>query len=334
MTPPAPRPTIYDVAARAGVSKSLVSLVLRGSANVSPSRRRAVVAAIEELGYRPSRAASALAGSRSRTIGVVIDDFGNPWFVDLLRGLRSVLDLEGFHLTVADLQLDAVSGRNPVDGFLAMHAEGLVLAAELEPAMLARLTIPTVVAGSRECIPPGSDIVATDDVLGAREALQHLLALGHRHIGHLTGSSGAAKLRLAGYRESMSEAGLPALIVGEQGGTTERAGYTAARELLDDHPGVTAVFAANDTMALGALAALRERGREVPRQVSVAGYDNTALAAASYLDLTSVDNHSDDIGVDAARALLTRIADPEREPQHILRKPSLVTRSSTAAPPP
>lgn len=331
VTPSDARPTIYDVASRAGVSKSLVSLVLRGSPHVSEPRRLAVQAAIEELGYRPSRAASALAGSRTRSVGVVIDDFTNPWFVDLLRGLRSVLDPEGFHVTVADLQLDAASGRNPVDGFLAMHAEGLVLAAEPEPALLERRSIPTVIAGSRDLPLKGADVVATDDVLGARLAVQHLIGLGHRHIGHLTGRGGSAALRLDGYRQAIKEAGLSPAVTGNDGGTTEEAGYAAAVALLKRHPDLTAVFAANDTMALGALAALRERGRAVPADVSLVGYDNTPLAEARYLSLTSVDNHSDQVGVDAARTLLARIEDPEREPQRILREPSLVVRTSTAA---
>ena len=128
--PPAARPTIYDVAQRAGVSKSLVSLVLRDAPHVSAKRRQAVLTAISDLGYRPSSAASSLAGHRTRSIGVAIDDFENLWFVDLLRGMRRVLDESGHNVSVADRHLNAHLERDPVDAFLSMQVEGIVLAME------------------------------------------------------------------------------------------------------------------------------------------------------------------------------------------------------------
>ncbi|ACL38119.1 transcriptional regulator, LacI family [Pseudarthrobacter chlorophenolicus A6] len=328
------RPTIYDVAHRAGVSKSLVSLVLRGSPNVSDPRREAVQAAIDELGYRPSRAASALAANRTQSIGLLIDDFHNPWFVEVLRGLRSVLDPAGWNISVADLQLEALSGRNPLDGFLAMHVDGLIIAAEPHAAPpLRNLDVPFVVAGVRELDSGPADVVASDEVQGAGLAVEHLVQLGHRRIAHLSGTGGSAKARLDGYLRSVRAAGLEPLVVGESGDTTEEAGYTAARELFSGHDGVTAVFAANDTMALGALAALKEHGLRTPEDVSVVGYDNTPLAESRYLDLTSIDSHNASIGSEAARALLGRIAEPSAPRRQLLLAPSLMARGSTAAPP-
>ena len=216
------RPTIYDVAQRAGVSKSLVSLVLRGSDHVSPARREAVEAAIEELGYRPSRAAAALASQRTRTVGVLIDDFHNPWFVELLAGLRSVLDPAGYTASVSDLQLEAASGRDPVDGFLAQHVDALVVAAEPAPGTLDGVALPVVVAGMRELGLPAdgsADVVAGDDELGARLATEHLLGLGHRRIGHLTGRSGPGEHRRRGYEAAMRAAGLEPVVTGEDGAT-------------------------------------------------------------------------------------------------------------------
>ena len=126
------RPTIYDVAERAGVSKSLVSLVLQNSTRVSDEKRAAVRAAIQELGYLPSRAATALAGNRTRAIGVMIDDFRNPWFVDLLEGMQEVLNGPGFHVTVADANLNAHLEQSPISGFLAAGVEGLVIGGDVD----------------------------------------------------------------------------------------------------------------------------------------------------------------------------------------------------------
>ncbi|WP_457973085.1 LacI family DNA-binding transcriptional regulator [Arthrobacter sp. D1-17] len=332
--PGSTRPTIYDVAKRAGVSKSLVSLVLRGSPNVSGARRKAVQAAIDELGYRPSRAASALAAHRTRSIGLLIDDFHNPWFVEALRGVRSVLDSSGWNVTVADLQLEALSGRNPLDGFLAMHVDGLIIAAEPHAAPpLRKLDVPFVIAGVRELDAGTADVVASDEVQGARLAVEHLIQLGHTRIAHVTGQGGSAKARRDGYLGGIDAAGLQTFMAGESGETTEEAGYVAASALLDRHPGVTAVFAANDTMALGTLAALKERGLKTPEDVSVVGYDNTALASSRFLDLTSIDSHNASLGAEAAHALLARIAEPEGPRRQLLLAPSLIARGSSAPSP-
>src|SRR5919112_2322675 len=168
--PPEARPTIYDVAQRAGVSKSLVSLVLRNAPQVSERRRTAVLDAIAELGYRPSSAASSLAANRTRSIGVAIDDFENLWFVDLLRGMRSVLDESGLNVSVADRHLNAHLERDPVDAFLSMQVEGIVLAMETRGEVADLGRVPVVVAGARDVVPPGADLVANDDSAGARLA--------------------------------------------------------------------------------------------------------------------------------------------------------------------
>ncbi|GHG58004.1 LacI family transcriptional regulator [Sinomonas cellulolyticus] len=339
-TDAAPRPTIYDVAQRAGVSKSLVSLVLRDAPHVSDARREAVLAAIEELGYRPSRAASVLASQRTRTVGVLIDDFHNPWFVELLAGLRSVLDPAGYTASVADLALESASGRNPVDGFLAMHVDALVLAADPAPGTLDGVAAPIVVAGTRDLGTAGgagadgglaADVVAGDDALGSRLATEHLIGLGHRKIGHLAGGSGPGAERRRGYEATMEEAGLVALVAGS-GGTSEADGYAAACALLDAHPDVTGIVAGNDVMAVGSLAALRERGLSVPGDVSVVGHDDSPLASYRYLALTSVDGHSRDVGAAAARALLDRLDAPDAPPLRELLAPDLVVRGSTAPP--
>lgn len=329
------RPTLYDVAQRASVSKSLVSLVLRDPSKVSDTRREAVRAAMSELGYRPSRAATALASSRTHSIGLVIDDFRNVWFVDLLRGMESVLADRGYQVTVADSRPGIGSNNEAMDNLLSLHVDGLVIAAEPGDYMRAGVQtlgswVPTVVAGWRTAVPSGADLITNDDDGGGSMAVQHLLELGHTRIGHVSGVGGAAAHRRNGYRERMVSAGLDLRLAGEAGGTAEEDGYAGASWLLKHFPDTTAIFAANDTMALGVLGALKMRGLSVPEEMSVIGYDNSQLAKSQFLDLTSVDNRSDVVGRDTARVLLERLEDPAAKPQRKLIEPSLVVRSTTA----
>ncbi|WP_424346553.1 LacI family DNA-binding transcriptional regulator [Kocuria sp. CH-021] len=330
--PPRP-PTIYDVARAAGVSKSLVSLVLRGSPSVSEARRTAVLEAVEQLGYRPSQAAAALAGAATRTIGVVLDDFRNLWFVSLLQGLQDGLAPHGFRIAVSDHTLNAHVETGPLDGFLAMRVDGLVIATEPTPAMRVPEGLPVVVAGSRRGVIPGADVVADDDRLGGRLATEHLLELGHRRLGHLTGDGGAAELRARGFRDALRERGLRAPVVRGAGGTTEEDGYRAALRLLAEAPATTAVFAANDTMAMGALAAARESGLRVPEDLSVIGYDDSPVAATHLLRLTTVDGRNAEVGAAAAERLVQRATTTAAAPvRTALLTPRLVLRSSCAAP--
>ena len=208
------RPTIYDVARQAGVSPSLFSLVLQNPVRVSEKRREAVQAAISDLGYRPSRAATTLASSRTKSIGLVIDDYRNLWFVDLLRGMESALTEHGYQVMLADSRPGENRIREAVDGLLAMHVDGLVIAAEPSASMLGGVGVPTVVAGWRDGVPAGADLITNDDDGGGAMAADHLLGLGHRRIGHLTGLGGAAAHRREGFRARLQEAGAEQRIVG------------------------------------------------------------------------------------------------------------------------
>lgn len=320
--------TIYDVAARAGVSKSLVSLVLQRSPRVSDQRRAAVLTAIQELDYRPSTAAVSLAGTRSRTIGVVLDDFRNQWFVDLLTGLREALQDQGHRLVVADRFLNTGLDASPVEGFLSMRVEGIVIAGEPTTDLAIPASMPVVIAGGRVSI-PRADTVANDDRAGGGMAAAHLLDLGHTRLGFLGAGSAASAERQAGFDQAAATRAsvVTTVLPGEP---TEEAGSRALGILLDEHPDVTAVFAANDVMALGALSELAERGLRVPEDVSVIGYDDTPVAAMRYVGLTSIDDRSVEIGRGAGERLLARIADPGLAATESLVEPRLVARRTTA----
>lgn len=322
------RPTIYDVAARAGVSKSLVSLVLQGSPKVAAARRAAVLTAVAELGYRPSQHASALAGRRTRVIGVVVEDFRNPWFADLLHGMRDVLDDTGFHIAVADDALNAHVGIDPVEGFLAQGVDGMVLAGGTARLTAAPAGTALVIAGG-QAWESDVDTVANDDERGTALAVDHVLRLGHRTIGHVTGHGPAAAARRTSFERAVRAAGAePVVLVGDE--MSEASGHHLTMRLLSDRPDVTVVLAGNDAMALGVVAAARDLGRAVPEDLSVVGYDDAPIAQSRLLALTTVDGRNSEVGTHCARALLSRLAEPDRAPTCTLIAPSLVVRSSTA----
>lgn len=332
---PAPRParpTIYDVAREAGVSKSLVSLVINDSDLVAPAKRTAVLEAIEKLGYRRSRAAANLASQRTKTVGLIIDDFQNPWFVDVLQGLRTALGSEGFHVAIREQYRVGGVLVNAIDGFLDDQVDALVIAAEPGHDFPA-LGIPSVVEGTRLNTVDGADQVSSDQELGVRLLLQHLHSLGHTRIGHVTGAGGSAARRRKAYLEFMSTIGDEPRVAGQLNETNEDGGYAGTVELLRRYPEVTAVFAANDTMALGARAALRDVGREVPADVALIGYDNSQFARSRFLDLSTVDNRGFDVGVACGEAILRRLADPSLPPTSVLIPSRLVVRSSSVTVP-
>jgi DNA-binding LacI/PurR family transcriptional regulator len=324
-------PTIRQVADRAGVSKSLVSLVLRGSANVSEPKRAAVLAAIDDLGYRPNAAARNLTSHRSNTIGVLLNDLRNPWFVDCLDGLASVLHGNGMRMFLADARLDRAMGDSLTEGFLEFRVDGLVIVGTVQPSRAledAAAAVPTVVAASRDIDLPNVDVVANDDVAGTRLAVEHLLGLGHRRIAHLSGTTGeVARLRLETFVAVMNHAGLEPLV--ERTDMTEDGGYRAGVRLLAAPNPPTAVFAVNDIACVGALSAADELGVQVPQQLSLVGYDNTHLAGIRHVSLTTVDNASYDVGRRAARALLRRIEAPARAAAVELIAPHLQIRGSS-----
>lgn len=332
-TPPsASRPTIYDVAREAGVSKSLVSLVLNDSPLVSEPKRAAVKDAIARLGYRPSRAAATLATRRSRMVGLVIDDFRNPWFVALLHGVRDVMGPLGFQVAVREHYQLGDQAVNAIEGFLDTQVDALLIAGEPGHSF-EHLGIPAVLQGNRLHDIGGVDHVLADEPLGVRLIMAHLRQHGHTRIGHVTGIGGSARVRLDAYIEAMTAHGEAPRFAGESYETNEEGGYQGTLDLLDRHPDATAVFAANDTMALGARAALRERGLEVPSDVALAGYDDSLLAQARFLDLTTIDTRGHDVGRACGEVLLRRLADPGKDPETLIVPTRLVVRSSTSGRP-
>ncbi len=327
--------TIRDVAERAGVSKSLVSLVLRGAPHVSDRKRKAVLDAMAELDYRPNRAARTLTTARSGAVGILLNDLRNPWFVDLLEGLTAALQTANLAPIMTDSHTQRRVGRRSVETLVALGVDGLVVVGttpEAEAVTAVAESLPVVLAGTMQPRLPHADIAVDDDEAGGRLATEHLIALGHRRIAHLRGPGEVGDLRHAGYQAVMLDAGLDPHAY-TAAGMSEESGYAATRRLLARHPRPTAIFAFNDITAVGAMSAAADAGVRVPDDLSLVGYDDTYLARVRHISLTSVDNGNYTVGVQAGRFLVERLTAPAL-PARVFSVPmSLHVRGSSAPAP-
>ncbi|MBG0826548.1 LacI family DNA-binding transcriptional regulator [Planomonospora sp. ID67723] len=333
---PRPRPTIRNVAERAGVSKSLVSLVLRGSPHVSEHRRQAVLEAARDLGYRPNAVARSLVEGRTHLVGALVADLHNPFYAEFLDGLQESLHGDGLRLLIGNSQWDPAFEDEAVEAFLELRVDGLVLLGippTSETLIEATAYTPTVVVGERDidsALLGGVDIVVDDDQLGSRLAVDHLVELGHRRIAHIESScSSSGRFRCEGYLVAMRRHALAPYITVEQGEATEEGGARAARSLLTRDPRPTAIFAVNDRVAVGVLSAAAELGLRVPEDLSVVGYDNSRLSGTAPISLTTVDQPRRAMGRSAAALLSDRIGEPGKASRLRQVTPQLVVRRSS-----
>jgi DNA-binding LacI/PurR family transcriptional regulator len=324
-----------DVAREAGVSRALVSLVMRDSPKVSEKRRTRVLAAAQRLGYRPNAMARGLASRRTRTIGVLLNDLRNPFFAEMMDGIFEAADELDYRLLIGTGRREAAGERRAVDAFFEHRADGLLLVSPRLPLaeILAIGRSTPTVAVARPLRDAHVDSVTNDDVAGARLAVRHLTELGHRRIAHIDGGRGAgAAARRRGYVREMERLGLePHVVPGE---FTDAAGVRAAERLLDGKTLPTAVFAANDLVAAGALDRFEDSGLRIPGDISIIGYDNTFLAALHHMSLTTIDQPRPEIGRLALMTLVERIDGVRSDAVHHRVEPSLVVRGTTGPPQP
>ena len=330
-------PTILDVAEEAGVSKSLVSLVMRGSDRVSSASRDAVLEAAKKLGYRPNAAARTMVRQRSSVIGVMVSDLHNPFFADVIDGIDMAATDAGYRSILTTGNRVAERERLAVTTLLEMRVDGLILLSPVvhrECAIEASRSVPTVVVG-RAMRAASVDSVTNDDRVGAGIVVDHLVELGHRRIAHIDGGDAAgSRPRRTGYTRSMQRHGLEAETRSVRGGFTEEGGSMGMWSLLADGPRPTAVFVANDLAAIGVLGVLDTEGLSVPDDISVVGYDNTAMTASHRLGLTTVDQPRHDMGRMAAGLILAKIDQGRATASHVVLSPKLVIRESTGPPSP
>ncbi|WP_018348314.1 LacI family DNA-binding transcriptional regulator [Longispora albida] len=327
------RPTLEEVARRAGVGRGTVSRVINGSPRASEQARAAVNAAIAELGYIPNRAARSLVTRRTDSVALVVPEseerfFTEPFFGRVVRGVSAGLRDSEVQLLLAIAQdrrrLGHYLTRQHVDGviLLSLHGEDPL------PGELESRGVPAVLIG-RPLTTPAAYVDA-DNAGGARLAVEHLAASGRRRIGILAGPQDMAVgvARLAGATEALAAAGLPADLVA-YGDFSEASGAAALRELLDTAPDLDAVFAASDPMAAGALRVLRSLGRAVPGDVAVAGFDDSVIAEHADPPLTSVHQPVEAMGTAAVRLLLDRIAGTAPDRPAVVLDTHLTIRQST-----
>ncbi|WP_304450899.1 LacI family DNA-binding transcriptional regulator [Nocardiopsis sp. YSL2] len=325
------RPTIVDVAAEAGVSKSLVSLALRGDDRVGASARERILTAAERLGYRSNTLARSLVQGRTMILGVLLTDLANPYHTEVVAGVEESADAEGFTVLMAHGQRDRRRLGRQLESLLQLNVDGVVVISSwLDPAALteAAKRAPVVMVGRPTTFSPGVDTVANDDEAGARAAVLHLAELGHERVAHLAGTGRpASRARDEGYRATMRELGLGGRTVVRPIGDDPQQRARAAAELLESaRP--SAVLAVNDLAALALLDQAHASGVPVPEELSVVGYDNTALAETVRPRLTSVDQPRLVMGRLAVRLLLERMGGRTGDRHEVL-APRLVVRAST-----
>ena len=325
-------PVMSDVGRLAGVSHQTVSRVINGSPHVRPETRDRVLAAMEQLGYRPNSVARALVTGRSRTLGVVSFDTTLYGPASTLFGIERAAHEAGYFIIVASLKaLNRSSVTDAVERLRRQGVDGILVIAPHEEAGDALLhTHADVPLVAVEAGPEGGvAVVAVDQVAGAVSATQHLLDLGHETVWHIAGPPNfiESRQRREGWRTTLEQAGaeVPEPLAGDW---SPRAGYELGRR-LSRNPKVTAVFVANDQMALGLLRSAHESGRAIPGELSVVGFDDIPEAPYFLPPLTTIRQDFNEMGTRSLRALLHTIETGEPPSSGTLVPPELVIRSST-----
>ena len=335
MTTARERPTLEEVARRAGVSRATVSRVVNGSTTVAPPIQEAVRRAVRELGYVPNLAARTLVTQRTDSIALVLPETAtrvfsdDPLFPGIVRGVSQELEAADRQLVL--MMAGSAASHDRIERYaMGRHVDGVMFASmhgmDPLPGALARIGMPAVCSG-RPLGRPGVPYVDIDHISGVTSAVRHLLDSGRRRIATIAGPQDmvAGIERLAGYRQALRESQRRSIVA--VGDFTRESGAAAMRHLLEDDPALDAVFVASDLMADGALRTLREAGRRVPDDVAVIGFDDADFARYTDPPLTTVRQPIIEIGREMVRLLL-RLADGEPVEDALILPTHLVLRDS------
>lgn len=327
--------TIREVAEKAGVSPTTVSHVVNNTRYVSEDVRLRVELAMRELNYRPNALARSLRRGETLTLGLILPDSANPFFAEIGRAIESSAFKCGYSVILCNTENDIIKERLYTEVLENKQVDGLIFVASGEDqeaiSQILSNGLPLVVVdrdmGSLEL-----DTVITDNYNGGILAAQHLLSLGHRSIGCITGPSNITPSadRVTGFRAALQQSGISS---DEKrflrGDFHPASGYQSTLHLLQQTPPPTAIFACNDMMAIGAIRAATQLGLRVPQDVSIVGFDEIELTSYTTPPLTSVSQPKGEIGQLAVSLLLDRIQDPSLPPQRKILSPRLVIREST-----
>jgi LacI family transcriptional regulator len=332
--------TIKDVAREAGVSLGTASQAVRGRPGVREATRRRVLDAAARLRYQPSALARGLVTRRTHTIGLLISDIANPFFIRAVRAVEDLAQENGYNLILCNTDEAPAKEAQYLQVLMEKRVDGIVLATTAGRRTAIReiryRRVPLVLF-DRELPGVAADTVKVDGVLGGRLAAEHLLGLGHRRIGIIHGplqrSTGAE--RLQGYLDALRGAGVPpAAELIREGNFKQDSGRELARQLLALPDPPTALFCTNNLMTVGALQTVRERGLCIPADLSLIGYDDMEWWTLTDPPLTTVGQPVYELGREAMRLLLRQIARPSRRrAERVVLKPELIVRESCAAPP-
>ncbi|MGO9149515.1 MAG: LacI family DNA-binding transcriptional regulator [Acidimicrobiales bacterium] len=305
-------PTIVDVARAAGVSVSIVSRVMRDHADVKASTRARVREAIDLLGYRPSPIARALVSGQSRLVTLLVSDISNPFYPQLAKSVEQEAKQKGYAVVICNTEDRTTETRRYVERLLRQGVEGVIHAsvARDEQILLSLMADERrIVFTNRRPAHSGTSYVVSDNEGGAAALTRHLLSLGHRRIGFITGPKYARNVaeRMQGIRQATKEVADSELLVAE-GDFSVESGHRAILGWMRGKNAPTAVIAVNDSVALGALGALAESRLRVPEDIALAGFDGTQLSASPLLSLTTVDQHIETLGRRSAQLLLHQLA--------------------------
>ncbi len=335
--------TMADVAQHAGVSVATVSHVLNNTRTVRPQTRQLVLDAVEALGYTPNTLARSLVTSRTRSIGLAVSAVSNPYFTEILQGVEAGALEHGYSLLIADPHDDPEHERKVVQLLHERRVDGMIVAPSARPAglmdYLGRHAVPTVFLDRLVATPDGKpfrfDQVCTENTAPMSRLVRHLAERGHKRIGLVAGLPGLSTTdeRFTGYRLGLSASGLPYYewLVAHGASDTETA-RRVTRGLLTRSSPPTALVTGNNVMTIGALHALGELGLSVPDEVALCCFDDFTWANLFRPRLTAIAQPSTEIGAQAVRLLLERLAEPER-PARTARLPcTFVHRSSCGCP--
>jgi LacI family transcriptional regulator len=331
--------TIKDVAREAGVSVGTASQALRENPAVRDATRRRVQGVAARLRYQPSALARGLVTRRTHTVGLLISDISNPFFIRAVRAIEDSAQENGYNVILCNTDEDPAKETQYLRVLIEKRVDGIILATtagSLQAVRDVRWRRIPLVLFDRELPRVAADTVKVDSVLGGRLATDHLLSLGHQRIAIIHGpvvrSTGAE--RLQGYLNSLQEAGMrpqPALI--REGNFKADSGRELAQRLLDLSPPPTALFCTNNLMTVGALQTLGERGVRIPQDLSLVGYDDMEWWTLTHPPLTTVGQPVYELGREAMRLVLAQIQTPgRRRPQRVVLKPELILRNSCGPP--
>lgn len=331
-------PTIEDVARYTGVSIRTVSRVINSRPDVAQATRERVLQAIEELNYRPNSLAQSMVTGSTKTIGVVLPDISNPFFGRAIRGCEDVLAEAGYSIFLCNTDEDIQKERRYLTLLADRQVDGVILwgsraSCETLEALLGP-ELPTVTV---DCEAFCGNVVRLDvqNIQGAQAVTTHLISLGHRKVGHLAGPVQrlTARRRLFGYQQALEQAGLeflPSAVI--EAAPSVYHGYTAALQLLQQADRLTAIFAYNDLMAIGAMLACQQLGLNVPKDVAVAGFDDIVTASLVSPALTTVRINQYRLGALSGQLLLGRMETPARNaPASVDYPTELIIRNSCGA---